>query len=117
MLELPKDVNDLLLAPVILAVERRLEELGALDVDELADRVALESDANIDDPARRVEGLLRTVAYLQEMHDWDLAWDERGIRLTHGAHSVVLGAPKVFAQFLTAVGPGSRFTLGDPRGH
>ena len=78
MMALPKDMTDLFLAPVVLTVERRIQELGALSVDELADRVALEADADIANPADRLDGLLRTIGHLQELHDWSLGWDERG---------------------------------------
>jgi len=117
MMALPKDMTDLFLAPVVLTVERRIQELGALSVNELADRVALEADVDVANPAGRLDGLLRTIGYLQELHDWSLAWDERGIRLTHGAHTVVLGVPQVFRDFLAAVAPGSNITLADLRAH
>ena len=41
----PHDISDLYLAPVVLAVDARIEELGQLDKDRLTYEVALESDS------------------------------------------------------------------------
>jgi hypothetical protein len=96
----PHDLTDLHLAPVLLALDARLSELGALDVAELAHRVAIESDRPDRTRDLRAEGLLMTVRYLLDCHHWDLSWDKRGLRVAHGLNSVVLGVPAVFAQFL-----------------
>ena len=40
----PHDLTDLYLAPVVLAVDARIEELGRMDKSGLAYEVALESD-------------------------------------------------------------------------
>lgn len=96
----PRDIADLYLAPVVLAVDARIEELGRLDKDGLAYEVALESDSPDFNRRMREEALLRTVTHLIDCHDWELSWDPRGLRLTHDAHTLVLGAPAVFAQYL-----------------
>jgi len=100
MADRPHDVTDLYLAPVLLAVDARIEELGKLDKDGLAYEVALESD--LPDITRRMreEGLIKTVTHLTETHHWAFSWDPRGLRMTHGAHSFVLGMPAVFREFL-----------------
>ena len=41
----PHDISDLYLAPVLLAVDAKIEELGKLDKDGLAYEVALESNS------------------------------------------------------------------------
>jgi hypothetical protein len=96
----PHDISDLYLAPVALAVDARLEELGRLDKDALAYEVAVESD--LPDVTRRVreEALIRTVTHLIDRHDWEFSWDPRGLRLAHDGHSFVLGIPAVFAEYL-----------------
>jgi hypothetical protein len=96
----PHDISDLYLAPVALAVDARLEELGRLDKNALAYEVAVESD--LPDVTRRVreEALIRTVTHLIDCHDWELSWDPRGLRLAHDGHSFVLGIPAVFAAYL-----------------
>ena len=100
MSTLPHDITDLYLAPVVLAVDARLEELGALDLDELRKRVALIAGGVDQTVEMRERGLLRTVTQALEQHSWRLAWDPRGLRLQHDAHNLVLGVPPVFAEYL-----------------
>ena len=96
----PHDVTDLHLAPVVLAVDARIEELGQLGKDGLAYEVALDSDSP--DFTRRIreDGLIRTVTHLIDCHGWEFSWDPRGLRLTHDAHTFVLGIPAVFLEYL-----------------
>jgi hypothetical protein len=63
MVTRPHDVTDLYLAPVVLAVDARIEELGRLDKERLAYEVALESDTP--DVIRRLreEALIRTITH------------------------------------------------------
>jgi len=96
----PHDITDLYLAPVALAVDARIEELGHLDQEQLAYEVALESDSPDFTREMRQEGLIRTVTHLIDTHDWKFSWDPRGLRLTHDAHTFVLGIPAVFVEYL-----------------
>jgi hypothetical protein len=96
----PHDITDLYLAPVVLAVDARIEELGRLDKDQLAYEVALESDSPDLTRTMREEALLRTMTHLIDTHDWESSWDPRGLRLTHEAHTFVLGIPAVFLEYL-----------------
>ena len=96
----PHDVADLYLAPVVLAVNTRIEELGQLDARRLAFEVALESDSLDTTRKMRVDALLRTVQHLIDCHGWQLSWDPRGLRLTHDAHTLVLGVPPVFHEYI-----------------
>ena len=48
----------------------------------------------------REEALVRTVTYLIDLHHWEFSWDPRGLRLTHGTHTFVLGIPAVFLEYL-----------------
>ena len=96
----PRDIPDLYLAPVTLAVDARIEELGQLDKDRLAYDVALESDSPDFTRHLREEALIRTITHLIDTHDWRFSWDPRGLRLTHDAHTLVLGIPAVFLQYL-----------------
>jgi hypothetical protein len=100
MADRPHDIPDLYLAPVALAVDARIEELGHLDKDGLAYEVALESDSP--DYTRRIreDALIRTITHLIDPHDWEFSWDPRGLRLTHDAHTFVLGLPPVFGEYL-----------------
>ena len=96
----PHDVTDLYLAPVALAVDARIEELGQLDKDELVYEVALDADSPDFTRRMREDGLIRTVTHLIDDHGWEVSWDPRGLRLTHDAHTFVLGAPPVFVEYL-----------------
>jgi hypothetical protein len=85
---------------VTLAVDARIEELAHLDKDGLAYEVAVESD--LPDLTRRFreDALIRAVTHLTDRHDWEFSWDPRGLRLTHDEHSLVLGIPAVFLEYL-----------------
>ena len=96
----PHDITDLYLAPVALAVDARIEELGRLDVIGLAYEVALESDSPDFTRKMREEGLTRTITHMIDTHDWEFSWDARGLRLSHDAHTFVLGIPGVFRDYL-----------------
>ena len=96
----PHDVPDLYLAPVLLAVDARIEELGKLDKDRLAYEVALESDEPDISRHLREDALIRTITHMIDLHHWNFSWDARGLRLTHDAHTFVLGVPAVFLEYL-----------------
>ena len=96
----PHDVTDLYLSPVVLAVDARIEELGHLTKDQLDYEVALESDTPDFTRAMREDALIRAVTHLVDRHGWEFGWDPRGLRLSHDAHTLVLGIPAVFAEYL-----------------
>ena len=96
----PHDITDLYLAPVALAVDARIEELGHLDKNKLAYEVAIESDSPAFTRRMREEALIRTITHLMDHHDWKMSWDPRGLRLVHGGHTFVLGIPAVFLEYL-----------------
>ena len=103
MPSLPRDVPDLMLAPTLLAVDARLSELALLDIDELAERVAIEGDHNDLTEGMRSAGLLRAVASYIDLHGWELSWDPRGVRLQHGTLHLVLGIPATFTAYIARV--------------
>jgi hypothetical protein len=96
----PHDMTDLYLAPVVLAVDARIEELGHLEIGGLAYEVALESDSPDFTRPFREEALIRTITHLIDCRGWELSWDPRGLRLTHDEHTLVLGTPAVFGEYL-----------------
>ena len=104
MTTLPHDISDLHLAPVVLALDARVQELGLLDVDELTQRVALES--NLADWSRdmRIAGLLEAVSHFIDCHGWTLAWDPRGIRVSHDLNTVVLGVGPSLVDYVEGKG-------------
>lgn len=101
MATLPHDMSDLYLAPIVLAVDARIEELSHLDIDGLTTEVALESDLPDWDRKIREEALIRAVGHLIDCHNWMFSWDTRGLRLTHGGHTFVLGIPSAFVEYLS----------------
>jgi hypothetical protein len=100
MATLPHDLSDLYLSPVVLELDARLDELGTLDLSNLTSRVAI--DSNLPDRSReqRESALLRSIQQLIELHGWSLAWDTRGVRMTHGEHSLVLGVSRTLSEYL-----------------
>ena len=100
MPNLPHDISDLHLAPVVLALDARIEELGALDLATLVRRIALDSDAPSWSVEQREAGLLEAARHAIDCHGWTLTMDVRGVRLSHGPHTVVLGVPPTFAEYL-----------------
>jgi len=96
----PHDITDLFLAPVALAVDARIEELGRLNKEQLAYEVGLESDTPDFTRDMREDALIRAVTHLVDTHGWTFSMDRRGLRLTHDAHTLVLGIPAAFVQYL-----------------
>jgi hypothetical protein len=107
MSERPHNIADLYLAPVALAIDTRLTEMAALDEEHLAVRVGLASDEADWTVELRRNALLRAVGQRIELHGWTLTWDDRGVRISHGEHSVVLGAPANFRQYVEGAGADS----------
>jgi hypothetical protein len=100
MTVMPHDATDLYLAPVLLEVDARIEELGKLDKGQLTYEVALESDSPDTTRQMRENALIRTITHLIDRHHWEFSWDPRGLRVAHHAHTVVLGVPAVFLEYL-----------------
>jgi hypothetical protein len=98
--ELPHDLADLYLAPVALEVDARISELGRLGDEKLTLQVAMASDEADWSVDLRHDALLRTVGHLVDLHGWLLSWDDRGIRLSHGKHSLVFGVPASFNRYV-----------------
>jgi hypothetical protein len=97
-------MTDLQLAPTALALDRRLEEMGELDLDQLTERVAIESNCPDWTREMRDAGLLATVGYLIDLNGWELSWDVRGLRMKHALHSLVLGVPATFTAYRDGAG-------------
>jgi hypothetical protein len=100
----PHDASDLYLAPVMLAVDAKIEELGKLDKSQLAYEVVLETNSLDITRSMREEALIRTITHLIEPHHWEFSWDPRGLRMTHHEHTFVLGVPAVFLEYLGDAG-------------
>lgn len=107
----PHDVADLYLAPVVLAVDARIEELGQLDPEALARRIALDGDLADWTSDLRQAGLIRALGHLIELHDWKISLAQRGIKLTHKQHALTLGIPQTLTDYVStdaSAGSGTR---------
>jgi hypothetical protein len=83
-----------------LQIDARIADLAALGDEKLALQVAMETDSADWSRDLREDALLRAVSHLVELHGSVLTWDDRGIRLMHGRHSLVLGVPAAFARYI-----------------
>jgi hypothetical protein len=102
--QLPHDVSDLELAPVALAVETRIAHLAGLDDAALAREIDAVSERPTRDESERRSALLAAVEGVVALHGWKLSWDDaRGIRLTHGSHSFVLGVSASMRRYVFGV--------------
>jgi hypothetical protein len=97
---IPHDLTDLHLAPLLLALDARLSELGLLDGEELVLRVAIESDRPDRTAEMRRAALLESVQHFIDLRGWNLAWDPRGLCVAHGRHRIVLGVPSTFHDYI-----------------
>ena len=100
----PHDATDLLLAPVALALDARIEELGRLDAAKLAEVVILETNAITRSRAEAAQALVDAITYLIDTHGWAVSWDERGVRLAHSGHEIVLGVPAGLTAYVDTCG-------------
>ena len=96
----PHDISDLYLAPTLLALDARIDELGGLSADDLAFTVAVSSDTADWTPEMRSDALLRTLGHLINRHGWELDIVGRGLRISHAGRSVVLGLPPSLWEFV-----------------
>ena len=71
MADRPHDVTDLYLAPVLLAIDTRIEELGKLDKDGLPTKSRLRATRAITTKQLRQEALITTITTLAETHHWE----------------------------------------------
>ena len=97
---LPHDISDLHLAPVLLTLDARIEELSKLSLDEFHRHVALVGNRPDWNRAVREGGVVEAVLHLIDCHDWELLWTDRGIQVSHGGHRVTLGVPAMFADYV-----------------
>lgn len=106
MRNLPHDVSDLYLAPVVLSIEAKLDDLATLDSRTLAQRVAVESNLPDWNRQDRERALLQSILHFIDSRGWTMTWDPRGLRLRHDEHTLVLGVPANLADYLSGAGAG-----------
>lgn len=98
----PHDAADLYLAPVTLAVDARLEELAVMSPDELATEISLTTNLDPRGALERERAVVVTATYPLDLRGWEASLSHRGIRLSHGDHSLVLGLPPNVWEYLRA---------------
>lgn len=89
----PHDRDDLLLAPVALKIDERIQELATMDEGALQFRIALEGNIDVADTSALADGIVSACTNGIDMHHWQASLDPRGLRLTHADHTLVLGLP------------------------
>ena len=93
---LPKDLTDLQLAPRVLTIDRRWDELDLLELRELRLGVALQAPPPDRSRASRRQALLMMVCHQLDSRGWAMSWNDRGIRILHDHHHVTLDVAKTF---------------------
>jgi len=96
----PRDSTDLHLAPVALQVDAKIQELSGKTREELAYHLASEIDRNPRTEEQRAKDIVDAVTHLVAMSGWTAAWDSRGVRLSNGRHSLVIGVGAEVAQYI-----------------
>ena len=98
----PRDITDLYLSPVVLELDRRLAGLTARTRDQLDIDVALTTDRQPTDAASRAKLMIESLTHLMALHGWEVAWDPRGLKVSHAQHALVLGVPESVRQYVEA---------------
>ena len=96
----PHDVVDLYLAPVALGVDAELARLSEMSQRDLELEIALDTNQEPRTSEARRRALLETVTHRVELHGWTAAWHDRGLRLAHEDHHLVLGVPPNLQSYL-----------------
>jgi hypothetical protein len=103
MTKRPRDLVDLMLAPVALAIDDRLQELAAMTGDEL-DRCVVWETGMLPGGRRSAQrAILDDLTSLVPTRGWELTWDVRGVRLQHRDHGLVLGVPDSLARWVASM--------------
>ena len=100
MPQLPRDVVDLALAPVVLEVDAALRSYEGLTREDVEFRLALETDRQPRTLEGRAEAVLETIVRSASLRGWEASWSDRGLRLSHGDNSVTLGLPAELRSYL-----------------
>jgi hypothetical protein len=111
MPQLPRDVTDLALAPVVLAIDDALKTYADLDRHDIDFRIALETDREPRSLEARAAAVLHTLVRDVDLHGWTTSWSDRGLCLQHDDRSVTLGLPASLRSYL-ALGQMRRPRIG-----
>ena len=98
----PRDRTDLYLAPTLLALEERLEQLAPLNPGALAFEIILVTNEEPRDRAERAAMVLEVLGTGLDLHGWSLSLEPRGLRVDHAGRGVVLGLPTNIRDYLVS---------------
>lgn len=96
----PHDITDLYLAPVALDIDAEIATLERCTPDELLTYIVVATNHEPRSAEERRRYFVEAVTHLHEMHGWRATCDARGLRLTHGQHTLVLGLPATALTYL-----------------
>jgi len=96
----PKDLTDLFLAQVVLSVDDELLALGELEPERLALDITIDADLEPDSTEERAVYAIQRISRNVVLHGWELAWNPRGLEVSHGGRSVTLGLPDNLRRYL-----------------
>ncbi|HYF73461.1 MAG TPA: hypothetical protein VD864_11615 [Nocardioides sp.] len=96
----PRDLTDLYLAPLLIALEERLEQLAPLNPGALAFEIILVTNQEPRDRAERAGMVIEVLQTGLDLHGWTLSLEPRGLRVEHAGRGVVLGLPTNLRDYL-----------------
>jgi hypothetical protein len=97
---LPHDTADLALAPVMLHLEHEIAFFSDLSPEEVAHRIVLETNSQPRTYDERRDALVQSLTRFIDLHGWDIAVNERGVRVSHHQNAVTIGLPKSVHAYL-----------------
>lgn len=112
----PRDVADLYLAPVAIALDQELAMYDGLSEHDIEYRVALVINDQPRNAAERPDSVLRALTRTVETHGWEIDWASRGLQISHDEHQLTLGIPGSLRDYLRLDSAGSpQARVGDAR--
>jgi hypothetical protein len=96
----PHDITDLYLAPVALSVDEELQYLRDLNEGEVLRHIVLATNREPRTVEERRAYFVEAMTHHHDMHGWIASYDPRGLRLTNGEHTLVLGVPSGVRSYL-----------------
>jgi hypothetical protein len=96
----PRDIADLYLAPVALAIEAELGTLTDLTHHQLLGYIALTTNHQPRSVEERRVDFVDAVTFHLDLHGWRVTVHPRGLQLANGEHTLVLGLPSTVASYL-----------------
>jgi len=102
----PRKPNDLMLAPVAVAIDQNLQQIREKTPAEIGEALALSLDiidSGAGGQAQRAEWIRRYAVHMIELHNWDARVTDDGarLRLEGGSVTVDLGLSASILRYIT----------------